>query len=509
MSASREKKKRFEERADGTEKRQVRAKDDYKSRKRKKLIGTIAAVVVVVLLVLAVVVNSNLFYTGVTAVKTGDAKYTTADFNYEYFNAYYGTYEELYNTYGAELVGYLLNPQTPLDEQNYSETQTWDEYFEEYAMNQLQQMAMLNDMAKAEGWSLSAEQKAEIDANIDRVKTDAVSNGYSDYRAYLRNMFGKGITEERLRSLLESSFNATYYSQYLIDKWMNSYTEEELSEYYDGQRNAYDLVSYMAYFVDGSVTEDSELDADTALQQAKDIATEIATAGDQATFAEVVYQNAPEDQKSSYADPDACLNRLKSPTAITNEAWKNWLMDSERQTGDSNIFAGENGYYVLLFLERNGNEYKTANFRGITITVETDPDSGLVTDATRSAAEATVDMILEAFNEDPTEENFAELANTYNSDGAMNGGLCQNYVLGQIASKEIEDYLFSEETPAGEVKSFYYDGSYFVVYTMERGEQYNLLLAKNLKASDQYKSTVEAVKADYPIEKKFAFRFAK
>ena len=509
MSASREKKKRFEERADGTEKRQVRAKDDYKSRKRKKLIGTIAAIVVVVLLVLAVVVNSNLFYTGVTAVKTGDTRYTTADFNYEYFNAYYGTYGELYNTYGAELVSYLLNPQMPLDEQNYSETQTWDEYFEEYAMNQLQQMAMLNDMAKAEGWSLNAEQKAEIDANIDRIKTEAVSNGYSDYRAYLRNMFGKGITEERLRSLLESSFNATYYSQYLIDKWMNSYSEAELSEYYDGHRNEYDLVSYMSYFVDGSVPEDSELDADTALQQAKDIATEIATARDQATFAEVVRQNAPEDEKAELADDNACLNRLKSPTSITNEAWKTWLMDSQRQTGDSNIFAGTNGYYVLLFLERNGNEYKTANFRGITITVETDPDSGLVTDATRSAAEATVAMILEAYNENPTEENFAELANTYNSDESMTGGLCQNYVLGQIASREIEDYLFSEETPVGEVKSFYYDGSYFVVYTMERGEQYNLLLAENLKASDQYSSTVEAAKADYPIEKKFAFRFAK
>ena len=47
MSASREKKKRFEERGDGTEKRQVRAKEDFKSKKRKKLITTVAVIVVV------------------------------------------------------------------------------------------------------------------------------------------------------------------------------------------------------------------------------------------------------------------------------------------------------------------------------------------------------------------------------------------------------------------------------------------------------------------------------
>lgn len=509
MSASREKKKRFEERAEGTEKRQTRAKTDYSAKKRKKLIGTVVAVVVVLLLITAFVFNSNLFYTGVAAVKVGDTKYTAADFNYEYFNTFYNTYDNIANTYGS-YASLLLDTQKPLDEQNYSETQTWQDYFEEQAFTQLQQMAMLNDLAKAEGWELDAAQLQEIEANIDAVKTSAVSNGYSDYRAYLRALYGKGITEPRLRNLLRQSFNATYYSQYLIDKWMNAYTEDELSEYYDGVRNDYDQVSYMSYFVDGSVPEGSELDADTALSQARDIANEIASAGDQATFADAVYQYAPEDQKANYADADACLTRLATPSMISDTTWKTWLMDSERQSGDTTVFAGENGFNVLLFLERDGNEYKTANFRGITVTVATDEETGEITDATRAAAEATVDIIMESFNEDPTEQRFADLANLYDMSGQqLDGGLYADTVKGQTSVREMEDFLFDENTAVGDVKTFYEDGVYYVVYALERGEQYNLLLAKNLKASDQYNSIIEEARASYPVETLFAYRFTK
>ena len=128
MSASREKKKRFEERGDGVEKRQVRAKEDFKVKKRKKLITTVVAIVVVVLIVLGVVFNSNLFYTGLTALKIGDSKYTTSDFNYEYFNTYYNTYTNLQNNYGS-YASMFLNPEEPLKKQMYSETPTRGDYF--------------------------------------------------------------------------------------------------------------------------------------------------------------------------------------------------------------------------------------------------------------------------------------------------------------------------------------------------------------------------------------------
>ena len=113
MSASREKKKRFEERSDGQEKRQVRARETFKAQRRKKIIATCAVIVVVVLLIVGIVFNSTLFYTGMSAVKVGSRGYTTADFNYEYYSAYYNTYTNLTNSYG-DYASLLLDPSQPL-----------------------------------------------------------------------------------------------------------------------------------------------------------------------------------------------------------------------------------------------------------------------------------------------------------------------------------------------------------------------------------------------------------
>ena len=509
MSASREKKKRFEERSDGTEKRQVRAKEDFKSKKRKKLITTIVAIVVVVLLVVGLVFNSNLFYTGVPALKIGGTSYTASDFNYEYYNTFYNTYTELSNTYGS-YVSLFMDPSSPLDKQQYSETVTWDQYFEEQAIEHLKQMTILNDMADAEGWDLSAEQKAEVDNNIESLKSAAASNNYTDYRAYIRALYGRGLTEKRLRNLLERSYRASYYSTYLADKWMASYTDAELDEYYDSVRQEYDLITFMAYRADGSVGEDSELDGDAAMDEAKNIATEISAARDQATFAEAVYRFAPEDEKEDYADPDACLHRYVAPSGISNTDWREWLTAPERVEGDTTVLEYSTGYYTLLFLGRNGNDYELANFRGITINVEKDAESGEITDATRSAAQEIVDTILAAYEADPTEENFAALADQYDTSGEGRvGGLHENVILGELASKELEDFVFGGSAQAGDVETVYSDGKYYITYLLAGGERYDHYIAKNLKENDQYQAAIDAADADYPVETTFAYRFAK
>ncbi len=509
MSASREKKKRFEERGEGTEKRQVRAQVSASAKKRKKIITAAAVIVVVVLIIVGIVFNSNLFYTGVPALKVGNTGYTAADFNYEYFNTYYNTYTSLSDTYGS-YVSMFLDPSSPLDEQNYSEDQTWSDYFEEQAITQLQQMTILNDMADREGWSLSQEQIREIDDNIEGLKTAAANNNYTDYRAYIRALYGKGLTEKRLRSLLEKSYRATYYSRYLQEKWEAGYTEEQLTEYYDTLRDDYDLVSYMTYFVDGSVPEDSELDPDTAMSLASDTAAEIASARDKASFADAVYRFAPEEDKADYEEEDACLRRLQSPSAIGNSEWRSWLLDHERSAGDTTVIESSGGYQVLLFLERNGNEYKLANFRGITIDVALDETTGAVTDETRAAAQATVDEILAAYNEDPTEETFARLADQYNVNGeAGAGGLYEDVIMGQLSSQAVEALVFDPDTREGEVETLYEDGHYYVTYPKAPGEQYNLFIAKNRMAQEQYENTIAAASPDYPVETTFAFRFTK
>lgn len=507
MSASREKKKRFDERAGGTEKRQVRAREGKQNKKRSRIITTVAAVLVVVLLLTAVVFNSDLFYTGVAAVTIGDAKYTTADFNYEYYNTYYQTFSQFYEEYG-DLAAYLLDPKKPLTEQYYSEGKTWDAYFEETALDQLQKMTILTNMARENGWSLSSEQLAQIDAEIERLKTEAIASGNSDYRAYLRSLFGKGITESRLRSLLEKSFYATYYSDYLGQQWISSYTEDELTAYYESKRDSYDPITYMYYYVSGAADEESGVDQTAAMAAAKTTAENIAAAHDTETFADAVYQYAPEDTKETYADADACLYRNVYPENMTNAEWKTWLTDRERTAGETIVFTTDNGYQVLQFVSRNDNHYAMASLRGITIPMQADPDTGEVTEEAKAAAKATADSILESYQADPTEENFAELADLYNTDQNLTGGLYEYVVMGQF-TRQVEDFIFAADTQVGDVQLFEEDNALFLAYPMERGELYDLTLAKNLKAQEQFDALMDAARAQNPVEKKFAYRFIK
>ncbi len=508
MSASREKKKRFEERSDGTEKRQVRAKEDFKRAKRKKLITAIAVVVVVVLVVFGIVFNSNLFYTGVTAVKAGPDRYTAADFNYEYFNTYYNTYTSLANSYG-EYVSMFLDPSQPLCKQQYSEDMTWEQYFETQAFTQLQQMSILNHAADDEGWELSADQKSEISAQIDSLKTAAASNGYSDYRTYIRALYGKGFTEAKLRSLLEKSYRASYYSQYLTAKWKDSYTDGELDAFYDTVRTEYDPISFMAYTVNAVKDEENGIDEETAKAQAKEIAEQLLAARDKATFADAVYRFAPEDDKSKYEDEDACFHRYTAPSGIANEEWRTWLTDPARQAGDTTIVEFSTGCHVLLYLDRSDNAYEVANYRGITVTVEKDEESGEITEATRAAAQEKVDAILEYYEEDPTQDNFAALADKYDESGEdVDGGLHENVVLGQLASEEAEEFVFSGAEP-GTVKTIYEDGRFYILCAMESGERYDRYIAENRKASEQFTSMMEAGQAQFPVTTGFAFGFTK
>ena len=505
MSASREKKKRFEERSDGQEKRQIRAKESFKAQKRKKLITTIVAIVIVVLLVVGIVFNSTLFYTGVPAVKVGSQGYTAADFNYEYFSNYYNTYTSIANTYG-DYASMLLDPSQPLNKQQYSDTMTWADYFEDTALNQLQQLSILNDMADAEGWNMTAEQKAETDSTLNTLRTAATSNNYKDLRTYIRALYGKGITEERLRSLLDKSFRATYYSQYLTETWQNSFTEEEKAAYYDTVRNDYDLISYMSYDVDATVPEDSAMDTAAAKEKAKATADEIASARDQASFADVVLLFAPEDQKSAYEDPDACLHRLTRPDYISNSEARSWLTDQAREAGETKVVDNGNGYTVLLFLERNGNEYKLANFRCITVQVEQDEDSEQITDVTRYEARQKVDGILAEYNTDPTEEKFSELADQYDTTGQT---LFENAAMGSLSVPEVEAFIYNENTQVGDVESFYADDKYYIIYPLEPGDQYNLSIASALMVSDKYNGTIEEARERYPVKKLLAFGFTK
>ncbi|MBR6653270.1 MAG: peptidylprolyl isomerase [Oscillospiraceae bacterium] len=512
MSASQEKKRRREERADGVvESKKAKRVNTAKIKKRNSIIKSVVATVVVVLLIVAIIFNSTLFTANMTALAIGEHDYTAVEFNYYYQTAFITTYNNLYSQYG-EYTSYILNGNSPLEDQQYSETQSWDDYFEETALKSMQQSAMLYDAAIAEGHTLTSDEQASIDATLTAAKSAAAEQGFGTFKQYLTAYYGKGFSEEIYMDIITRQTMAGSYSNALVERFGEQYTDEQLLAKYDTVRDDYDLISYCYYFVDGAADAENGIDADTAMNKAYSIAQEIASAKTEEDFAALVAENCSEEEKATFADPAAVQRNNIAPSAISS-MYVDWLTDPARQYGDSTYGEGTNGYYVVLFVDRNDNSFNAQSFRHILIQTQKD-ENGELTGEAALAAQGEAKSLLDKWAEDPTEDNFAAMANEHSEDGGSNttGGLYENVIYGQMVP-EIEKWLFDSARKPGDTDVVYvtstnYSGAH-VLYYVGEGEQYNITLADNLQKQEDYDNWMNEREPDYAVKTKFAFRFAK
>jgi hypothetical protein len=510
MSASQEKKKRIREREEGVEKKQVKRASMAKIKKRNNLIKTVVGIVVALVIVCLIIFNSTLFYSGVSALKIGDHSYTAAEFNYYYQTAYFTTYQNIYSTYG-QYASMLLDTSKPLKAQQYSEDQTWDDFFKEAALNNMKQCAALNDAAKAEGYTISADAKASIDASIQQARDEAVSNGYGSFEKYLIAIYGKGFSEELFNKCVSEMSLASDYSNALTARY--EYTDEQLSEKYDSVSADYDLTTYCSYYASGAADDEAGLDADTAMNKAYSVAQAISAAKTEDIFAELVLDNCSEDEKAVYADASSVLHKNVAPASLPADC-KEWLTSADRVYGDSTFIESGTGYYALLYVGRNHNDYKLQSFRHILVKAIPDGENGEISASALQTAQSKANDIYTTWQTNPTEENFASLADEYTDDtgSAGKGGLYTDNKLGALVP-EIENWLFSGENKPGDtsiiyVKSSSYSG-YHIVYYVGEGEQYNLQLADNLLRNDDFSAWLENLESSYEVKKLFAYSFTK
>ena len=129
------------------------------------------------------------------------------------------------------------------------------------------------------------------------------------------------------------------------------------------------------------------------------------------------------------------------------------------------------GCYVVLFLGRDKNEYKTASFRHI-LTSATDEDgNGTIDEAELNKAKEQSEAILAEFNSGvKSEERFAELANEKSDDPGSNtnGGLYENVSKGTMVAP-INDFIFAPGRKHGDTiivqNNEGYSGSHLVYFS--------------------------------------------
>ncbi len=455
MSASKDKINRKQLREAGQDKHQLAQQQAEAERRKTRTKYIIIGVIVVLLFAFIFLYNSSLPSRYLTGATIDGREYSVAELNYYYSSSY----QTFYSTYGQYIqYGLFFDTSKSLADQDYSEDQTWREYFLDQALANMKQVQALCDAGEAEGFELPEEYQTQYDEAVSSLETSWQTNGYSSLAQFLNMVYGKGVDEALVKQEMYRGLYASAYAEHVYDSY--EYTPEELSDYYTENADKFDFINYATYTV--IPDEDDDGSSKTAMET---MVSEL-DGTDEDSFAAYVSEHYDGDEIKTSSTQGESLS----------ESYSEWLLDSGRKAGDCTLIDTDNTLYAVMFLGRENNQYATRSFRHILIKAA-DDDGDDVTSA--EEIQAAVDRAEEIYDEwksgDATEDSFAELANEYSDDTGSNttGGLYEDVYKNQMVAP-VNDWLFAATEP-GETGVVEYNegGSYaggHVLYYVGEGD---------------------------------------
>ncbi len=155
----------------------------------------------------------------------------------------------------------------------------------------------------------------------------------------------------------------------------------------------------------------------------------------------------------------------------------------------------------MFVSSRDNSETPMVNVRHILIGTDDDTDA--------AAAKAKIEELKAQFEENPTEDNFATLANKNSTDTGSNtnGGLYENVNEGAMVA-EFNEWIFDESRKAGDVGIVETEFGCHLIYFVEKCEQNyrDYLITTNLRNAD-YTAWHEALLEAYTTTSKFGMNF--
>lgn len=486
MSASNKKKLRKEQEAAKLTEKQLTAQ---KEANKTKLYTTAFVALMVVILVIAIfvgvkqtIISSGIREKNTVALTVGDHELNSVEMNYYFMDAV----NNFYSNYGSYAAMFGLDLTKPLNEQFVDEEAgiTWADDFITSASESAAATYALLDAAEAAGYTLPADKKEALDAELASLDLYASMYGYSDADGYLKAMYGNGASKETYAAHYEKqALASSYYAAYAETL---SYEDADLRAKEAENFNAYSSYSFNSYYISASRfltggTTDSDgqttySDEETAASVAA--AENAAKALTDAQITDVAALDAAiaalEINKDTTAASTSNTNTLYSSI---NSIYADWLADSNRQQGDIAYFenvVGDavSGYYVVMFQDSTDNTAALKNVRHILIAPahnhedgEAHEDGETYSAEELSAAKATAEEILAQWQAgDATEESFAALANEKSADGdGTTGGLYENVFPGQMV-QNFNDWCFDSARKSGDTGIVESNYGYHIMY---------------------------------------------
>ncbi len=528
MSSSSKKKLRSAAEATKMTERQLQ---EQKEAKQLKLYTGLFVAVLAVMVVFAAYVGINSAISssgsrerGTVALTLGEHEISNAELNFYYFDAV----NQFYSTYGSMASLFGLDLTKPLNEQyvsGSSET-TWADDFLETAKTSAQTVLSLNLEAEKAGFTLSAEELAEIDAAMEDMAHHAKEYGFSSTKDYIKAIYGNGASEELLREYYKDTATANAYQIHYASSL--SYTDEDLRAGEADKAQEYNAYSYNVYSVvvdnflaheeseDGTTSHDhSAEDRSAAEAEAELVAKALAEGG---------YTTAEEFDAAIAALPMNAENESAASTQYEDTQYdyvtsiiREWVSSSDRKAGDMtyipNTSTNDDGttsissFYVVLFGSVNDNTFGLDNVRHILVSFEggTTDDYGTVTysDDEKAAALAKAEELLSTWQSgDATEESFIELAKAESDDtgSAADGGLISDITPESNLVENFLNWSIDETRKVGDtgiVESTY--GYHVMFYSSESQQTYRDYMIENDMRSEDVDAWMEQLLEALPI----------
>ena len=467
-------------------------KEEKEKEKKEERISTAIGIVVLVALVCLVAsfpIRTYLATHETYVVVNGEAV-NKVEFDYQY-NL---TKNNYITQYGSYLTYFGLDTSKDLSTQMYSDTLTWQDYFEQNAVESLKQNKALMAEAKAAGFTYDTTD--EYNTFKETIKTSAASAGISE-KEYVRSIYGSYATMGRIEEYVKNDMVMNAYYQKLQED--NAPSDDEIQSYYEENKATYDSVDYRLTTIEADLpTEPTEL-ADPVEETAAD--TTGTTDGTAATDStqDTAYQPSDAEIAKAMEDAKVLADDAEQTVAKDGEAHENeqkssvnylisdWLFDDARKAGDTTVITNDNShcYYAVAFEKRYLDETPSADVRVI---IPTEDKTG--------------EEILEEWKSGAaTEDSFAELCKKYTQDTSAveNGGLFEQ-VTKTGMTEELSNWIFDSSRQAGDTVAITVSDTTYVLYYIGQDQPEWKINIKNTLVSDTMSQHMQDITADVTVE---------
>lgn len=398
------------------------------------------------------------------------------------------------------------------------------EYCKTSAQSTLSEALVLYEAAKADGFELTPDQKAQIDDTMKSLEEYGKSQNYNLASTIALMYGGKGVKKGDVRKTIELQTIASAYAQKLNDSF--TITDEEYTKQYEDNKNDYLTADYYSFTVKAEYDKDADDDAKTAaITAAKDKAKEIfdrVEGGED--FIKVVTeykksvaeQNKKALEEAEEKDQEEIDKAAKAIEDITEESVKEEVLTERHKSSDSEadkwifadtpaadnavkmIDADESATVYQIVASAHRDETKTVSMHYLYV-----PYS-YFTDNKDAAEEFVKNMIAEYNKGEKTSDSFDALAASSSTDKitVSGGSYKESTKLGYSDSKydEADAWLFSADRKAGDVEYFKIGDEGIVTFRFEaEGRAAWLVSADNDIREARLEAKVEEFKTTYPV----------